>query len=39
MNQIMTPFTVKYQGHETEHHIIDAIQFGESLQGTARIYN
>ena len=39
MNQIMTPFTVKYHGRRADDHVLDAIELGHSLQGTARIYN
>ena len=33
------PITLSFNGGDAEHHMIDAMYLGESLQGTARLYN
>lgn len=37
-NNIISPFKISYQGKQTEHHFMDAAQFGESIAAAARIY-
>lgn len=39
MGDLISNITVKYEGYETDGHLIDACQFGRSIQGTARLYN
>jgi len=39
MQEIITPFSLRYDGNATDEHVIDALQFGKSLTGAARIYN
>lgn len=34
----MEGFLLKYEGGDTDHHIIDAIQYSDSLKGSGRLY-
>ena len=39
MQQITAPFSLRYEGNDADEHTMDALQFGRSLAGAARIYN
>jgi len=39
MQQIIAPFTTRYDGNDTKYHVIDAQQYGQSVLGAAKIYN
>lgn len=39
MNEIMTPFSVKYHGYDADRNSLDAFQLGTSLHGAAKLYS
>lgn len=39
MADLISTIAVKYDGYEADKHVLDAYQFGRSLQGTAKLYN
>lgn len=38
MQEIILPFSIRYDGKDADDHVIDALQFGQSLTGAARLY-